>query len=127
MIAVVKGKTGSGTTIYTSFVQVAEHEGVPVLETALCVGGRSFESISYAIDHAREGHKALGEKIPDFGPMQSKIAVSRSRLPGPRTVYGSYIKRRSYKGVPVFEVVASPPWPESIDAAIASALEARDA
>jgi hypothetical protein len=117
MIAVSKGVTFGGDTVYTSLVQVDVYDDIPVLRPSLCVGGASFDDVARAIEHAELGCKALAGKIPSFAPIRSRVAVLRSRLPG-RVEYRGYMRIGKHKGVPILQGVGT--WSESIDDVIAA-------
>lgn len=127
MIAVERGRTCGGDVVYTGYVQVDEHEGIPVLEPAGGKGGRSRESVVEAIDDARVSSKAL-KKLPSFRRLRATIAVQRSK-PSGRTVYSGLVKVDEHEGVPVIERAAGSGfhWPENIDEAIAAARKKESA
>lgn len=133
MIAVLTEWLPDGTHMHVGMVQVAAHQGIPVLEPAHWKGGRSRDDLSTAVADARRAAKTSKHRFP---PLRAEVAVQRSKPPG-RTVYSGLVKVGLHRNVAVFERAAglkerarrSDPsyrpffWPESADQAVAAAQQ----
>jgi hypothetical protein len=102
-------------------VQVALHEGIPILEPAVCKAGRSRETAENALTDARIYVKAL-QKVDR--PTNATIAIQQSKPPN-RTVYSGLVRVGSPQGVPLFARASGTGfhWPEDIDEAVGAARE----
>lgn len=105
MIAVVRERLQDGSAVYTGYVQIDVHKGVPILEPALWLGGRSRDEVAHAVKDAQVARRALGDKVARFGPFSNHVVTARSRPPG-RVLYFGYCKVDEHEGVYIFEKVS---------------------
>lgn len=119
MIALLQERLPDGDLVHIGMVQVADHQGIPVLEPARWLSGHAREKISLALNDVYRARKTSKRRFP---PVETTIVLQRSKPPG-RTVYSGLVKVDVYAHVPVFGRVIGDtfPWFEDVSVAIDSA------
>lgn len=116
MLAVLQQLTFGGATVYTGFIQVDDHQGIPVLEPAVGKGGMSRDTPRAAAADVRK--RRLAVKAQRFPRPYTRVAVIRSKLTD-RVVFAAVVRLRVSSGVTFYGPVIQ--WTDTIEAAILGA------